>query len=319
MSLVILQPCGNQDAREHFRDTIENPVMLSDVSSLIAQEDIDELLKIYPNGELRVWGVTPGASGQNATKWDRMNPGDVTLLAQSGSIFASAVTTFKTHNKQLAEKLWHFDSKGQTWEYVYFLDEVKSLNIPYLDMNRAVGYRDTNVIQGFNVLDEEKSTNLMEAFDLESEVYLPNVDLDSVYSEIQNEDSLDSEVSGTTRKEQRALRRIHMKNLKTGTCSICGLELPVTLLVAAHIKKRSKCTLEEKKDLHNIATQMCVLGCDALYEKGFIGVRGGKVVCIQEATNSNAKAHVEMLAGESCTAWNEATRGYFDWHFDFHS
>ena len=157
MPLVILQPCGNQGAREHYRDTIENDVIIDEVSELLTESEISNLKAIYPNGKMKVWGVTPGSNGQNARKWERMSEGDVTLLAQNGAIFASAVTTFRTHNKALATELWGFDDKGQTWEYVYFLDEVKKQEIPYLNLNRAVGYKDNNVIQGFTVLSEDKS------------------------------------------------------------------------------------------------------------------------------------------------------------------
>ena len=52
--------------------------------------------------------------------------------------------------------MWNYNNKGDTWEYVYFIDEVKSLDIPYIEFNRVVGYADNFVIQGFNILDDEK-------------------------------------------------------------------------------------------------------------------------------------------------------------------
>ena len=248
-----------------------------------------------------------------------MNEGDVTLLAQKGNIFASAVTTFKTHNKPLAAHLWNYDGKGQTWEYVYFLDEVKSHRIPYIEMNRIVGYKDNFVIQGFQVLDEEKSDALINAFDLESEVYFPSIKIEDVYSEIQDQDSLDTTSKGRGRKEQRKLQEIHVKKKKPRLCSICGSEMPANLLVAAHIKKRSKCTLDEKKDLPNVATPMCVLGCDALFEKGYIGVNEGKVASIKSPQTNHAKSHVSMLEGESCRDWTEENKKYYEWHWNHHS
>ena len=307
MPLVILQPCGNADAREHYKDTIENSVKFEDVENLLTEEEKLRLKEIYPDGDMTIWGVTPGTNGQNAKRWERMNEGDVTLLAQKGNIFASAVTTFKTHNKPLAAHLWNYDGKGQTWEYVYFLDEVKSHRIPYIEMNRIVGYKDNFVIQGFQVLDEEKSDALMNAFDLESEVYFPSIKIEDVYSEIQDQDSLDTTSKGTGRKEQRKLQEIR------------GSEMPANLLVAAHIKKRSECSLDEKKDLNYIATAMCVLGCDSLFEKGYIGVKQGKVVAIKTPTTNGAKSHIDMLVDEECRDWNASNEKYYDWHFDKHS
>ena len=121
---------------------------------------------------------------------------------------------------------------------------------------------------------------------------------------------------GSGRKEQRKLRELHLKNRKTATCSICGSELPSNLLVAAHIKKRSKCSLDEKKDLANIATPMCVLGCDALFEKGYIGVNEGKVASIKPAQTNHAKSHISMLEGESCKDWTEENKKYYYWHWN---
>ncbi len=56
MSLVILQPCGNRDAREHYNDTIKNTVDLGSIRSYLSQEDYDELESIYQDGKLKIWG-----------------------------------------------------------------------------------------------------------------------------------------------------------------------------------------------------------------------------------------------------------------------
>ena len=36
------------------------------------------------------------------------------------------------------------------------LQEIKTLNIPYLEFNRSVGYKDNYIIRSFEVLDEYK-------------------------------------------------------------------------------------------------------------------------------------------------------------------
>ena len=157
MSNIILQPSGNKDAREHFINTIELPVKLSEIEKFLSQNEKDVLSQIYPENQCRIWGVTSG--GNNITKWERIKKGDVTLFSKDGAIYASAVTTYKTHNKKLAEFLWDYNSNGETWENIYFLDEVRKHNIPYLDFNNAVGYKENYIIQGFGVLDEIKSVS----------------------------------------------------------------------------------------------------------------------------------------------------------------
>ncbi len=42
--------------------------------------------------------------------------------------------------------------------------------------------------------------------------------------------------------------------------------------------------MDEKKDMANVATPMCVLECDALYVKGYIEVKDGKIVNIKSQT-----------------------------------
>ena len=309
---VILQPCANKDAREHYVDTIENTRSLDSISQFLNDKELDELKEIYPQGQVAIWGVTPSQS----TKWERIQAGDITLLAKEGAVFASAVTTYKIHSHALASQLWGFDNKGNTWEYIYFLSEVKNQHIPYKELNKVIPYNENYVIQGFSLLDEEKSINVLKAFDLESETYFPNIDTEELFKELKNEDNLETKSTTTGRKEQSAIRRLLFRNKPTGTCCICNKEYPVKFLWAAHIKKRAKCSLDEKKDLENIAAPMCKFGCDELYEKGYIGVKDGSVTQIKDnELTDNLQSYINSIADNSCSSWNDNTKHYFDWHY----
>jgi len=310
---IILQPCANKDAREHYADTIENTVLLESISSFLDKKELNELQSIYPQGRLAIWGVMPS----QATKWQRIQAGDITLLAKEGAVFASAVTTYKVHNYALAEHLWGTNNDGKTWEYIYFLEEVCKQHIPYQKLNKVIPYKHNYVIQGFTILDEGKSANVLSAFDLESETYFPEVDIDEIFEELQNEDNLDVKSSATGRKEQAAIRKILFRNKPTGICCICNKEYPVKFLWAAHIKKRSRCSLEEKKDLNNIAAPMCKFGCDELYEKGYVGVKDGSVVQLKhnELTDS-LQSYIGGIVGKKCLSWNKDSKKYFNWHLN---
>jgi len=309
---VILQPCANKDAREHYADTIENTKSLDSISQFLSNKELDELKEIYPQGQVAIWGVTPSQS----TKWKKIQPGDVTLLAKEGAVFASAVTTYKIHNYTLASQLWGFDNKGNTWEYIYFLSEVKNQHIPYKELNKTIPYNENYVIQGFSILDEEKSINVLEAFDLESETYFPDIDTKELFEDLKNEDSLEIKSKTAGRKEQSAIRKILFKNKPIGVCCICNKEYPVKFLWAAHIKKRSKSTLDEKKDLENIAAPMCKFGCDELYEKGYIGVKKGNVIQIKnKELTKNIQSYIDSITDNNCPSWNDNTKHYFDWHY----
>jgi len=88
-------------------------------------------------------------------------------------ITASAVVTLKTHSKPLAVELWKTNKQGDTWEYIYFVDEVRTQRIPYTQFNEVAGYKKNAIVQRFNVLSSQKSAAILQAFDLASENYYP--------------------------------------------------------------------------------------------------------------------------------------------------
>jgi hypothetical protein len=99
-------------------------------------------------------------------------------------------------------------------------------------------------------------------------------------------------------------------------CSLCGQRLPVSLLVAAHIKPRSECSRRERLDAANVVFAICVLGCDALYERGLIAV--GQRGRIHVASVIESRIVKKLLGGRyshrKCSAWNEINAKYFEWH-----
>jgi hypothetical protein len=318
MQKVILQPSGNKDAREHYENTIQSPVQMSVLADYLTAEDLELIQNLYPDGRVPTWGVTPGKGDVNVNKWGRIQVGDVTLFSANGHVFGSGVVTHKLHNKDLAAQLWNYDKEGQTWEYVYFLDEVTSHQIPYSQFNQVAGYADNFVIQGFSVLNEERSERILTAFDLKSEIYLPEVTEEEYIEEVlglEIEGDLDTNHSGRGRREQPFLRKQLFKNKKSGYCGICGKYYPVNMLVAAHIKKRAKCSREERLDYQNIVMPMCKFGCDDLYEKGYIYLKDGvihKNLCMPVTTDLLEK--IVEIEGQSSLHWNENTKKYFEWH-----
>lgn len=83
---------------------------------------------------------------------------------------------------------------------------------------------------------------------------------------------LDSTAAVEVRREQTLLRGLLAGGRQAADCALCGWEFPVQLLVAAHIKKRSLFSGGERRDLRHVAMLACALGCDALYEAGWITV-----------------------------------------------
>lgn len=318
MTRIILQPCGNKDSRAHYADTIESPVELERVAEFLDAGTVDSLRSSVSEGTVATWGVTPGKSGGNVAKWERVDSGDIALFSREGQIFSAATVVMKIHNERLAEALWGRDSNDQTWEYIYFLAEVRPLSVSYADFNAAAEYDENYVIQGFNVLDPDRSRVILDRFDLESEAYLPSVSEKEFTDAVTSAPSgpLDVYTSTQVRTEQKFLRRHLFKNQVHARCCFCGDLLPVEFLVAAHIKRRSDCSDQEKLDYRNVVMPMCKLGCDELFERGYLGVRAGIITeLLTGPTTDRLKALISKLVGSSCSAWSANSEKYFDAHW----
>jgi len=124
--------------------------------------------------------------------------------------------------------------------------------------------------------------------------------------------SLEAERVVATRTEQRAIRQFLLKGKSTGLCVICGSSFPPELLVASHIKPRALCTDAEKRDVENNTALMCTLGCDALFERGFIGVHAGKVIAGPTVSALKVvRSAVARLIGLPCPVYSPRSAKYF--------
>ena len=315
MVQIVLQPSADATARAHYTDTISSPVVLSHIYTLLSTPMIGHLKGLFPSGSAAMWGVTQGKNGVNIRKWEKVELGALVLFAANGRIFGSGVVAAKFHNKELAEHLWNVDASGMTWEYMYALDEVRELNIPYLDFNNAVGYAPNFVIQGFNVLDETKSEAFLDTFDLRAERIEWPPDPEEVDIAIREFEELDRRFQAVQRLEQAALREHLLRGRASGECQLCGRTFHAHFLVAAHIKKRAKCTDDEKRDLQNIGMLNCKFGCDELYERGYISVDGsGKVVKSTKLISAIEKQYMDSIV-QASVAVHSAQKPYFAWHF----
>ncbi|MGF7033472.1 hypothetical protein J2T17_004420 [Paenibacillus mucilaginosus] len=131
------------------------------------------------------------------------------------------------------------------------------------------------------------------------------------------DDELDGQTTTTYHRDQLSLRESLLADRTEAPCIICGDIFPEDLLWAAHLKKRSVCTEEEKKDHANVAKLMCKMGCDDLYEKGYLGVVEGKIRPFRRSSLPVVAERLNSLSGRTCSAWNDKTSVYFKWHFEY--
>lgn len=120
------------------------------------------------------------------------------------------------------------------------------------------------------------------------------------------------------RREQRTLRWALGLGDGSNVCAICGRELPDRLLVAAHIKKRAACDESERIDIPAVAFVACLLGCDALYENGYVSVDDeGLIVAVRESPDSDLRDVVNGLVGKKAEGVSEFSSKYFAWHREY--
>ncbi len=126
----------------------------------------------------------------------------------------------------------------------------------------------------------------------------------------------DTETDGrhwaTFRREQAHLRASLLGGSKAESCAICGATFPSELLIAAHIKPRHMCTEAERRDYTSVAMLLCALGCDVLFEWGYVVVDNHGIVRVgRDPASSEVANRVATLAGRPCKGYNARTADHF--------
>ncbi|MFE3386999.1 hypothetical protein [Streptomyces anulatus] len=117
------------------------------------------------------------------------------------------------------------------------------------------------------------------------------------------------------RREQSKLRRKMLNGAATFVCALCGRALPVRFIRAAHIKRRSQASREERLQMSNVMPA-CLLGCDELFEHGYIHVTDTGHVAVSDKAGEHPalKEAADLLAGNSVGGYSEHRASYFAWH-----
>jgi hypothetical protein len=313
MTSVVIQPIG--DALDHYDRTVRQPVKFGDYGHLIEPTTLSELRRAFPSGEAAMWGVKPGAdNGPNPKQYAKIRVGDTVMFHDKGQFFAVATVACLFRNPALAERLWGRLPDGQTWEYMYAMDEVRSLDLSHAAFNAIVGY--TKVPRNVTTIDDEGKTQALFArLPLESRRFMPSPSEEDYEKAIAELDSdLDVEARVRRRTEQNYLRHLLFPGVEAN-CHLCGRCFQIEFLVAAHIKKRAECTDTEKRDARHIVIAACRFGCDELFERGYITVAADGAIDLSPALRGEELAYArEHLAGQTLKTAMRGREDYFGWH-----
>jgi hypothetical protein len=163
-----------------------------------------------------------------------------------------------------------------------------------------------------------RAKNIYIAGDIKDESLIPTVEQYLTF--FAAKEDLDTKTVINARVEQGFLRSFLVSEYKQKDCYICGKTLPIELLMAAHIKKRAKCKLNEKLDFENVAALICKLGCDDFFDKGYLCVVNGKVTLNperQKETTEYLDDVIGRLEGKKGKN-SEQSNHYYDCHAKYY-
>lgn len=143
---------GNPAAQRHFEDTIQRKRNLEEVRRFLPSREIENLEQIYHGSDFIVWGAV--ARPMNESRWEKMAPGDVVLIYNSGHMRFAGEIAAKVRNVELARYFWKKNETGSTWELIYFIVNEERTNVPIEKLNPLFGYQPHYHPQGFSMISE---------------------------------------------------------------------------------------------------------------------------------------------------------------------
>ena len=153
---------SGDEAYQHYIDTIEKGFSIDSIKHFLDSKQINALKYIYGENLIRAWGAKAGL--MNTKTWEKMQIGDPVLIYRKGNFEYYAFVTFKLHYPDLAKHLWGVDSTGQTWEYIYFLNNLVEISVPANIFNEMIGYDSNFHPYGFSTTEEQKINNLKKQY-----------------------------------------------------------------------------------------------------------------------------------------------------------
>jgi hypothetical protein len=133
-------------------------------------------------------------------------------------------------------------------------------------------------------------------------------------------DGLDGIVLALVRREQQQLRRNRFGTRAHIACAICGRDLPVGFVRLAHIKRRADANDRERLMPAN-TMPACTLGCDELFERGYITVDETGVIHAAEGLDSTPDLSwaIDKLQGRMVLDYSAVQDVFFAWHRERHA
>lgn len=156
MKKIFFAPADTDNLNSSIRKDIDGNLLNHYLNSSVINE-----IKLKSNGYLRCFAVTKSKLGY----YEQMNDEDLVLFSEKRTNKFTEVgrIIFKIHSLKLGTKLWPF-VPGLPWEYIYFLKDIKKINIDKNDLVTKFGYSPKYNIQGFIPVKKESIELFENAF-----------------------------------------------------------------------------------------------------------------------------------------------------------
>ena len=184
---ILLQPCSGKIAMDHFEETITNGVPLAYFDGKIDESSFNKLKELKA-GTIKAWGFVPkGDTMEAPSSWSNLKEGDLVFFYGKKQFFHLAIVHFKLHNQEIAKELWQVDDQGRTWEYMYFIREDKSIQLPYDPsiLIRADGeqYSSKHIVRGAQLLTDRNAIVMKSYLEEKEGTSLDEDNIDPTYEE----------------------------------------------------------------------------------------------------------------------------------------
>lgn len=120
----------------------------------------------YGSGVIRLWAL----KGSLRNRWASIGEGDYVLFYHRGRFIYVGKVSFKYPFKdepeqvevgdRLADSVWGRDVSGKTWPYLFFLEDVKEIDLPLSKFNELTGYN-LKAVAGFMRMREQKAVKVI--------------------------------------------------------------------------------------------------------------------------------------------------------------
>lgn len=125
-----------------------------------------EIATRYRAGVIKIWALKE----ELHNRWASINEGDYVLFYHRGKLIYAGKVSFKYPfvvqpeqvevGKRLAETIWGRDTDGKTWPYLFFLEDVREIDLPLSKFNELAGYKLRGII-GFMRMRKEKASKVI--------------------------------------------------------------------------------------------------------------------------------------------------------------